>query len=176
MRMNRAFIALGTNIEPRYEYLQKAIQLLREHDNINVLNLSSIYETKPVGYTDQDSFLNMVIEIETDLNPQELLNACQQIESNLGRVRLIKWGPRTIDLDILVYNQESINTESLTVPHPRMLERAFVLIPLFELDQSLHINGHTLDYYVNKLQDEDRKGVIKWNKIDGEEELKPFES
>ena len=101
---------------------------------LSVEELSSIYETDPVGYTNQACFLNAVIKITTSLKSEELLQTCLFIESQLGRKREIRWGPRTLDLDILLYNQENIETESLIVPHPRMQERAFVIIPLMELD------------------------------------------
>src|SRR5688572_516223 len=103
---NTAFIALGSNIENRYDYLSKAIEHLGNHSKIQLLNSSSVYETDPVGYEDQDLFLNMVIEIQTDLGALELLDFCLKVELELGRKREIVWGPRTIDLDILLYNQE----------------------------------------------------------------------
>src|SRR5699024_9592520 len=100
---------------------------------------SSIYETAPVGFIDQADFLNMVIEVETRLSPIELLDVCQEIELRLGRERVIRFGPRTIDLDILLYNQENLETERLSIPHVRMHERAFVLVPLAEIAHSYKI-------------------------------------
>lgn len=137
--MNRAYIGLGTNIEPRIDYLNKALRLLKKDKRINVLKASSIYQTAPVGYTDQPDFLNMVIEIDTSLIAIDLLDVCQDIEQHLGRKRTIRFGPRTIDLDILVYNQENRQSERLIIPHPRMYERAFVLVPLKEIAPNLHI-------------------------------------
>ncbi|WP_251639887.1 2-amino-4-hydroxy-6-hydroxymethyldihydropteridine diphosphokinase [Sporosarcina sp. NCCP-2716] len=113
--------------------LTKAAEQLRRTDGIESVELSSIYETAPVGLTDQADFLNAAARVVTSLPAEELLAACQRIEKDLGRVRTIRWGPRTADLDILLYNEERIDTETLTVPHPRMQERAFVLIPLTEL-------------------------------------------
>ena len=104
--MNTVYQGLGSNIEPRKQYLEDAIKKLRENEQIKVEKTSSIYETAPVGYTDQDPFLNMVIEIKTSLTNLELLEACQQIEQQLGREKTFKNGPRTIDLDILFYNRE----------------------------------------------------------------------
>ena len=100
---------------------------------INVKTVSSIYETAPVGYVDQPSFLNIVVYIETSYSALEILKICQSIENELGRVREIRWGPRIIDLDILLFNNENIEVENLIVPHPRMFERAFVLVPLLEI-------------------------------------------
>lgn len=137
--MNRAYVALGTNIEPREQYLQDALELLTKDKRINILKKSSIYQTVPVGYTDQPDFLNMVIEIDTSLIAIDLLDVCQEIEQNLGRKRTIRFGPRTIDLDILVYNQENRQSERLIIPHPRMHERAFVLVPLREIAPKLDI-------------------------------------
>lgn len=131
--MNRAYLSLGSNMGDRLELLKKAVHMLNEHEAIQVEVVSSVYETEPVGLTDQPAFLNIVVEITTSLTPVGLLRECQQIEENLDRVRVIRWGPRTIDLDILLYNHENIETETLTVPHPRMHERAFVLVPLAEI-------------------------------------------
>ena len=132
--MNTAYIALGSNISKREEFLKDAITLLDEHNDIQVTKKSSVYETAPVGYTEQSDFLNMVIKVQTSLPPLQLLDYCQGIERELGRKRVIKWGPRTIDLDILLYNHENMKAERLTVPHPHMQERAFVMVPLADLD------------------------------------------
>src|SRR5690625_662184 len=137
--MNRVYVALGTNIEPREQYLQDALELLTKDKRVNILKKSSIYQTVPVGYTDQPDFLNMVIEIDTSLIAIDLLDVCQEIEENLGRKRTIRYGPRTIDLDILVYNQEDRQSERLIIPHPRMHERAFVLVPLREIAPKLDV-------------------------------------
>lgn len=131
--MNEAFISIGSNIGEREVYLKQAVEALKERADTTVNKVSSIYETAPVGYTDQADFLNIVISIQTTLSAQELLMICQGIEQELGRERTIRWGPRTVDLDILLYNQDNIETESLIVPHPRMAERAFVLVPLLEI-------------------------------------------
>ncbi|ASK61686.1 2-amino-4-hydroxy-6-hydroxymethyldihydropteridine diphosphokinase [Virgibacillus phasianinus] len=162
--MNNVFLALGTNIEPRYTHLQKALHELRTNEHITIKSESSIYETAPVGYTDQADFLNMAIQIETPLTPFALLERCQRIEEGLGRKRAIRFGPRTIDLDILIYNDENIKTERLNVPHPRLYERAFVLIPLKELNPELPIGaqGKCVSDYVDDLTDQDVKDVRKW--------------
>ena len=121
-------------------YLTEAIQFLNKNQHIQVDDVSSVYETDPVGYTDQNCFLNLVIKISTNLSPQELLKVTQKVENDLGRKREIRWGPRTIDLDILLYNQENIEAENLIVPHPRMFERAFVIVPLLEINQDIKQN------------------------------------
>ena len=161
--MNQAYIALGTNIEPRQTYLKEAITELGKHESIQVIDQSSIYQTVPVGYLDQADFLNMVIAIKTSLPSLELLDVCQTIEHNLGRERGIRFGPRTIDLDILVYNDENIKTERLTVPHPRMYERAFVLVPLLEIAPNLILSkqDRTVKVYLDQLSQSDLDDVKK---------------
>ena len=133
--MNKSYLSLGSNMGDRVGMLRQAVRLLKEHPAIEVMNISSLYETAPVGFTEQDAFLNMVVQLQTDLTAYELLEICQNIEQTLDRKREIRWGPRTIDLDILLYNQDKFETENLVIPHPRMHERAFVLVPLLELDQ-----------------------------------------
>ncbi|GIN64459.1 2-amino-4-hydroxy-6-hydroxymethyldihydropteridine pyrophosphokinase [Robertmurraya siralis] len=166
---NRALLALGTNMGNRYENLMDAITLLHKHSQVELEHSSSIYETDPVGYTNQDPFLNMVIEIKTALKPFELLDCCLQIEKNLGRKRIVRWGPRIIDLDILLYNQENIESEKLVVPHPRMHERAFVLIPLLEISPNERLPR--ADYLLRETLDEisDREGVRIWKLKNGED-------
>lgn len=163
--MNHVYIALGTNIEPRNQHLKSAMESLRASENITILNRSSIYQTAPVGYTDQDDFLNMVIEIETTYSSEELLAVCQQVEQELGRKREIRFGPRTIDLDILVYNEENKNSEHLSIPHPRMHERGFVLIPLNEIAPELIIpsTDKTVKEWLAELPEQDKKDINKWN-------------
>ncbi|WP_067729649.1 2-amino-4-hydroxy-6-hydroxymethyldihydropteridine diphosphokinase [Oceanobacillus damuensis] len=162
--MNTAFLALGTNIETRHQYLREALQLLESNNHINILKRSSIYETAPVGYMDQEDFLNMVILVETSLSPMELLECCQSVERQLGRKREIRYGPRTIDLDILTYNQENSTVERLIIPHPRMHERAFVLIPLQEIapDFVLPVWNKSVVELIHELPDTDIKDVRKW--------------
>ena len=104
--MHSSYLALGSNIEPRYYYLKEAIRLLNM-EGVQVVSTSSIYETEPVGYTDQSEFLNMVAKVRTMDSPYQLLQTCQQIEKQLGRKRDIRWGPRTVDIDILLYIRTS---------------------------------------------------------------------
>ncbi|WP_458415231.1 2-amino-4-hydroxy-6-hydroxymethyldihydropteridine diphosphokinase [Schinkia sp. CFF1] len=134
---NIAYISLGTNQGNRERFLKSAIKMLESHPQIALSDVSSIYETEPVGFTEQPKFLNMVVKLTTSLSAFELLELTQKIENELGRKRVIHWGPRTIDLDILLYNNDNIKSEQLSVPHPRMFERAFVIIPLLEIDHEL---------------------------------------
>jgi 2-amino-4-hydroxy-6-hydroxymethyldihydropteridine diphosphokinase len=138
----RAFVGLGSNLGDRVGYLSLARQGLEEHPLIVIKRASSIYESEPVGYLEQDWFLNQVVEIATGLQPSELLAVMQGIENRLGRERKIRWGPRVIDLDLLLFEDLVISTPELTVPHPRMYERSFVLIPLCEIAPDLlHPDG-----------------------------------
>ena len=131
--MVQAYLGLGSNIGDRKQQLLKAIDLIGNIKGIKVTEQSSIYETAPIGYTDQPNFLNLCLEIETELSPQQLLKHCLDIEQQLHRVREIRWGPRTLDIDILLYSDNIIETDNLSIPHPRMQERAFVLIPLNDI-------------------------------------------
>jgi len=128
-----AYIGMGSNIEDRELHLSEAIRLLKQYSTIRIRRSSSIYETDPVGFTEQAAFLNMVIQVETELKPTELFQCMLAVEQQLGRVRDIRWGPRTIDLDLLLYGQVQSDEPELIIPHPRMAERAFVLTPLLEI-------------------------------------------
>jgi 2-amino-4-hydroxy-6-hydroxymethyldihydropteridine diphosphokinase len=138
--MTTAYIGLGSNLGDRQGYLDRAIQALQNHADIEVTQISSYYETEPLGGpADQPDFLNAVIEVATDLSPEELLDALRDIERDLGRVRRERYGPRTIDLDLLLYGDRVLDHPDLTIPHPRMHERGFVLEPLAEIaPQALH--------------------------------------
>jgi 2-amino-4-hydroxy-6-hydroxymethyldihydropteridine diphosphokinase len=170
---NRVVISLGTNIEPRLLYLKNAVQSILD-SNITIEDFSSIYETDPIGYEEQDNFLNMILIVKTSLNPYKLLELTQRIEIELERERLVRWGPRTIDLDILLYNNEYENSDVLTIPHPRINERAFVLIPLYEIKSSLEDNQLSIINFENSLLRDE--GVKIWKLKDGEGVLELFES
>ena len=126
------FIGLGSNLGDRTAFLAEARARMNQA-GIRVVRESSVIETDPVGYADQGRYLNQVVEVDTQLTPRELLNTLLAIETAMGRVRTIKNGPRNIDLDVLIYNQVSLNEPGLELPHPRMMERSFVLEPLREL-------------------------------------------
>ncbi|MGY3717116.1 2-amino-4-hydroxy-6-hydroxymethyldihydropteridine diphosphokinase [Sutcliffiella cohnii] len=164
--MNVAYIALGSNIGNREETLLEAIRRIDSHKAIKVRDVSSIYETDPVGYKDQPTFLNMVICVKTDLEATELLSFLQATEQFFGRKREVKWGPRTLDLDILLYNQENIEIKDLIVPHPRMWERGFVLIPLREIADYEHIPKEINDEKLQELRS--KEGVRVWKPKNGE--------
>ena len=159
--MNRAYVALGSNIGDKAAHLQAAIRLIRALPTTKAVRASSIYETAPVGYVDQDLFYNMVVELDTTLSAEHLLTELQQIEHQEGRKRLFKNGPRTLDLDIILYNDETIQSEGLTVPHPRMNNRAFVLAPLRELNAAYFVPGweRTVDELYVDLREAERADV-----------------
>ena len=131
--MGDVFISLGSNIGDRKKNILEAIRLLDNPPEITVEKKSSLYSTDPIGYVGQDWFLNAVVEIMTRLTPKELLDRCQAIEEQMGRVRTMPWGPRIIDLDILLYGGEVIEDNELIIPHPHMHTRGFVLVPLAEI-------------------------------------------
>jgi 2-amino-4-hydroxy-6-hydroxymethyldihydropteridine diphosphokinase len=139
--MVRAFLALGGNVGDVEQSFRTSLAALRARPQVNVLNLSALYRTPPWGKTDQPDFLNMAVEIETDLSAHDLLDLCLTIERASGRVREERWGPRTIDLDIIAYDDQVIADERLTIPHPHAHERAFVLAPLNDIAPDLMIAG-----------------------------------
>ncbi|WP_223703346.1 2-amino-4-hydroxy-6-hydroxymethyldihydropteridine diphosphokinase [Sutcliffiella deserti] len=169
-----SYIALGSNQGERQAILQSAIKSIMEDSRIQLEKVSSIYETDPVGYTDQARFLNMVIKVNTSYAALELLKFLQSTENIFGRKRDIRWGPRTLDLDILLYNQENIENEELIIPHPRMWERAFVLTPLLEIADREDIPRHIDHKALLELQE--REGVQVWKPINGEDVSVRFES
>jgi len=129
---HRVFLGLGSNIGDREKNLKTSLSLL-ESAELRIRKTSSLYHSEPVGEVSQPWFMNAVVEVETILSPEELLHRCQQIEEKMGRQRLIPQGPRVIDLDILMYDQLTLDTPGLTIPHPKMHCRRFVLIPLLEI-------------------------------------------
>lgn len=163
--MNIAYLSLGSNMGDRLEMLQDAVRLLMDKVEIEVTRVSSVYETAPVGYTDQAAFLNMVVEIQSELSAKEILFICMETEQSLGRIREFRWGPRCIDLDILLYNDENIVSENLIVPHPRMLDRGFVLIPLVELIPNGRHPKSGVDF--NQYMEKQKEGVHLWKTFDG---------
>ncbi len=152
---SQAFVGLGSNLGDRLGYLRRALQEMALQPGIRVRRVSSVYESEPVGYKEQGWFLNQVAEVETSLDPWQLLRALQGIENRMGRERLFRWGPRVIDLDLLLYEGLVLEEEELTLPHPRMYERNFVLFPLNEIAPGLvHPDGLTtaehLEIYLAK--------------------------
>ena len=132
------FLSLGTNLGNRPENLRRARKEIEDRD-IDIIADSPVYSTAAWGKSDQDAFLNQVLKIQTPLEPDALLHALMEIEYQMGRLRLEKWGPRIIDIDIIFYDQTIISKEFLTIPHPRMTERLFVLVPLNDIaPQMIH--------------------------------------
>jgi len=135
-----AYLALGSNLGDRLESLRRAVELLDARPGIDVVRSSRVYETDPVG-PPQPAYLNAVVEVRTDLDPHALLKETQAVEHELGRVRAERWGTRTIDVDVLTFDEREIDEPELVVPHPRMHERGFVLVPLGELDPDPMLPG-----------------------------------
>jgi len=139
--MTTAFVGIGSNLGDRETNLERALELLAAEDGIEIAAVSEIRETEPVGPVEQGLFLNGAARVETSLAPRALLACLLTVENRLGRVREERWGPRTIDLDLLLYGDEQINEPGLSVPHPRLHERRFALEPLADLDPGLEIPG-----------------------------------
>lgn len=131
------YLGLGSNLGDKLEFITKAIKQISRLKNVEITRTSSMITTAPYGKTDQPDFLNCVIKLETDLKPEDLLKKCLHIENQLGRIRKEKWGPRTIDIDILLYEDNIINSELLVLPHPQLHKREFVLTSLNELCPNL---------------------------------------
>jgi len=132
----RVFLSLGSNVGDRRGYLEEALARL-EAEAIHVVRTSSVYETAPWGPVPQGPFLNLVAEVRTTLEPRALLACAQRVETALGRARQVRWGPRTVDVDVLLYGDRVVCEPDLEIPHPRLRQRAFVLVPLFEVAPDL---------------------------------------
>ena len=159
------YLCLGSNLNNRQRNISQTIEKLKEKEFI-VTKTSSLYETSPWGKTDQSSFLNLVLEGKTTLSPENLLKEIKDIERDLGRIPTEKWGPRTIDIDILFYDEHIINTPLLTIPHPMLHQRAFVLIPLKEIAPDfLHpvLKKTVRELYEGLTQYDDKDTVIMYN-------------
>lgn len=156
--MQRAFLGLGGNIGDVLSNMVTALQILDRRDDTTVRAVSSVYRTPPWGIEDQDWFLNACAGVDTSLSPQALLDAGLEIEAVLKRERRERWGPRTLDIDILTFGNEDITTETLTLPHPRMHEREFVLRPLADIAPDLPIRGTSC---LELLQEMPKSGIEK---------------
>lgn len=154
------YIALGTNLGDRPANLRAALRALPTA--VTIIEESPVYETPPWGYKDQPAFLNMVIKAETDLEPESLLKYLKQLEAELGREQNFRWGPRLIDLDILFYDDLAIDTPPLVIPHPRLHERAFVLVPL--MDIAPNFVHPKIQKQINELASEiDTQGITRYS-------------
>jgi 2-amino-4-hydroxy-6-hydroxymethyldihydropteridine diphosphokinase len=157
------FIALGSNLDDRLEHLRAGIKLLEQHPEIRVIQKSRVYETEPFGVTNiQDAYLNAAARLEVNLSASDLLQVMLEIERTQGRERFERWGARTLDLDILLYGLEIISEPNLEIPHPRMLERAFVLAPLLDIAPNLEIPGTNLTVR-QALEKLDGSGILPTN-------------
>ncbi len=136
-----AFLGLGSNVGERLDHLQAAVDRLHAARGLRVEAVSSVYETAPVGGPQQGPYLNVAVRVATRRSPRELLRACRRVERAGGRVRDERWGPRTIDVDVLLYDDEVVDRRDLQVPHPRLTERAFALIPLIEVAPGQRLPG-----------------------------------
>lgn len=146
----RAYIGLGSNLGDRLENLRRALAQLASARGVALVSTSSIYETAPIG-PEQPDYLNAAAAVQVTVPPERLLELMQEIEARLGRTREVRWGARTIDLDLLLYGNQVIQTESLRVPHPAMTNRAFVLVPLLEIDPDLELpSGEPLDAFCER--------------------------
>lgn len=172
MAKNKAFLGLGSNLGNREYNLLTAIRLLSDHSEVIVKKISSLYETQPVGFTDQPDFLNAVIEVDTTLLPEKLLAFCLSVECSMDRKREVHWGPRCIDIDVLAYNQLVLRTKDLTLPHPYLHQRKFVLIPLHEIAPGVPVyQGLTAGQILAVLHDENNrvqlaKTMEDWVEVD----------
>jgi 2-amino-4-hydroxy-6-hydroxymethyldihydropteridine diphosphokinase len=160
--MAEAGLSLGSNLGDRTDAILAALRLLHANADVKIIARSHLYQTAPWGDENQDAFLNACVVVKTSLKPMELLDLCLDVERRLGRDRSTgrRWGPRRIDIDILFYDQISQSDETLTLPHPRMFERAFVLVPLSEIAHGHSVNGRNIGDAADAL---DRSGVDLWD-------------
>lgn len=128
-----AYLGLGSNLGDRFAYLQAAVDALQVDAKTTVHAVSSVYQTAPVGGPDQEEYLNLAVRVGTRRSPTALLRLCHAVEAALGRERTVRWGPRTIDVDVLLYGPRTVATRTLQIPHPRLAERPFALVPLIEV-------------------------------------------
>jgi 2-amino-4-hydroxy-6-hydroxymethyldihydropteridine diphosphokinase len=156
--VSHAYIGLGGNLGDPARSMREALHWLAEAPTTRIVKVSSLYRTPPWGKTDQPDFLNAAVEIATGLSPRAVLRLCLDTERRLKRVRAERWGPRLIDLDLLVHGDAAIDEPDLALPHPRMLERGFVLVPLAEIAPDLVVAGETIAAHLARLGSD---GIVK---------------
>ncbi len=150
MPLTTAYLALGSNVGERLEQMRFALKLLGA-EGVAIVAASPVYQNRAIGMGDADPFLNAVVEVQTELGPEALLDVCLAVENKLGRVRTGGWSPRTIDIDVLIFGQTDIDTERLQLPHPRIAERDFVLRPLADIAPELQLLGQPTKTLLDKL-------------------------
>ena len=160
-----AYLSLGANLGNREETLRESVRRIGAAESVALTAVSSVYETEPWGKLDQPRFLNLAVAVETTLSPEALLALAQKIEKELGRVRHERWGARTIDIDILCFEGVERNMPELTLPHPYMTERAFVLAPLAEIAPALTVKGKTVEAWRQATEDQ---GIVLYKKEEAE--------
>lgn len=160
--MAEAGLSLGSNLGDRAEAIENALRLLSENPGVTLLARSRLYRTAPWGDENQEDFLNACALVETNLSPHDLLKLCLDVERQLGRDRAKsrRWGPREIDIDVLFYDEVKLSEPELTLPHPHMFERAFVLVPLSDIAGTRNVAGSSINEAMRKL---DRSGVSLWD-------------
>ena len=163
----KAFIGLGSNLGEREDMIRQALEMLSHVPDTELIRASALYDTEPAGEVEQPNFLNAVAQLDTHLTARQLLWNLMLIEKRLGRVRTLKWGPRTIDLDLLLYGDQLIDEDDLCVPHPEIIRRSFVLVPLVELEPMLvHPGtGETMMTHLSRLGTRPpvKRGSSLWN-------------
>ncbi len=147
----RAWLSLGSNLGNRRQHLASGIRHLEATSGIEIAVLSPVYETMPWGIAEQPAFLNLCVGIDTSLSPRDLLSACLAAEKAQGRVRELRWGPRVLDVDILLFGDREIDEDGLTIPHPHMLERAFVLRPLMDIAPGMMLKGASIKTWLDQI-------------------------
>ncbi len=162
-----AYLGLGSNIGDRDANLRKAMSMLESSGELRIIRRSSVYQTRPVGYSEQPDFLNMVIKVKSSLKARELLRLCLGVEERMMRKRGIRWGPRIIDIDLLLYDNLVLEDSELTLPHPEMTHRAFVLVPLLEIEPELVMpDGSSVGEHLAGLGNGAMDGVAIWGVVE----------
>ncbi|HDS01297.1 MAG TPA: 2-amino-4-hydroxy-6-hydroxymethyldihydropteridine diphosphokinase [candidate division Zixibacteria bacterium] len=161
MPEDRIYLGLGSNLGQRENFLKSALEKMKASDKIGVLRVSPVYETEPVGFTDQDSFLNIVVEISSKLPPEELMADLEEIESRVGKKAEFKNGPREIDIDILLYGKQVHESEKLKIPHPGLSRREFALRPLLDLEPYIADPTTNMPYraYLKRIKGEKQVSI-----------------
>lgn len=150
MPLTTAYLALGSNLGERLEQMRTALKLLRA-EGVTIVAASPVYQNRAIGMGDADPFLNAVVEVQPELEPEALLDVCLAVENQLGRVRTGGWSPRTIDIDVLIYGEAKVETERLHLPHPRIAERDFVLKPLVDIAPDVELQGQPVKVLLQQL-------------------------